>query len=141
MRISLDASVWIAGLLSSRGASRALIEELEVSDAVVLIAPATIAEIVRNLQKKATRVELEAFTEWYGRLHPELVRGRPALIRKAAAVIIPKDALILAAAIAGQADLLVTLDRRHFFKPTVRRFAEPLELLNSREALHLLRKL
>lgn len=141
MRIFLDASVWIAGLLSPSGASRALIEELEASDAIVLIAPAAIAEVIRNLRKKASTTELKAFLEWYGRLHPELVRGRPAIFRQVVSVINRKDALILAAALSGQADILVTLDRRHFFVEKVRRFAEPLELLTPKETVFLLRKL
>lgn len=100
MRVFLDASVWIASLLSSSGASAALIAQISRPDVTLLISPQTIAEVVRNLQKKATSREIAFFLDLYGDSSPELVIGSKSTIDRANKIIGHRDdAIVLAAAL------------------------------------------
>lgn len=140
MRIFLDASVWIAGILSKTGSSANLLKRLSKGDFSVLISSHVIAEVVRNLQKKSTTNKIEVFLDWYSALHPELVKGTKSAVNKTRKIINIKDAIILAAALSGKANLLVTLDRRHFLVDSVRQFAKPMLIITPKEALTILRK-
>ena len=49
-------------------------------------------------------------------------------LRKAEKIIVKKDAVILASAKLAQADILATLDKKHFFKAGVERFIKPAKI-------------
>lgn len=112
-RIFLDASAMFAAAYSSGGASRELLR-LGLAGEVSLITNQTaIEEAERNLERKAPeaaavfRAILAAF--------PIGVLPAPTQLEfeAAAAVAVAKDAPILAGAVAGRADYLVTFDRQH----------------------------
>lgn len=139
MRVFLDASVWIAGILSPTGGSAALFKDLVNGQTTVLISSHTVVEVIRNLYKKAESEDIRKFFAWLDRLHPELIKPSQKSILQSQAVINEKDAYTLAAALNGKSHLLVTLDQKHFLIKPVKKFAEPMLVITPGEALKILR--
>lgn len=115
----LDTSVWIAAILSDRGASYVLIERARYKELTLISSPDVFEEGIRNLQLKypaSARLFFKVFQE----IHPLLVQPLRKTVLRAAKIVHRDDAPILAAAIDGKTEILVTLDKKHFLsKATV----------------------
>lgn len=112
----LDTSVWIAAILSDRGAS-AFILDLAARGALGIASSLDVFdEAVRNLQEKYPQ-RLQNFVDQFQIIQPRLVQPNKQAILKAARIINPNDAPILAAAMVSKTNILVTLDRKHFILP------------------------
>lgn len=109
----MDTSVWIAGTLSSRGASAVILDLGDKNEIEIVSSPDVFEEARRNLAQKYP-LSLRVFLDHFGSIHPKLVQPDKKVILKAAKLINPFDAPILAAALAAKADFLITLDRKHF---------------------------
>ena len=113
MRLFLDANVLFAAAHSPEGRSRALFELAAVGRCSLLSSPHAIEEARRNLALKSPSGsrDLESILEQL-----EVVsEAGPRLVTWALDQGLPlNDAPILAAAVAAEADLLVTGDRTHF---------------------------
>jgi predicted nucleic acid-binding protein len=68
-------------------------------------------------------------------LHHPKISPQPELISQAKKVIALKDAVILAEAKTAQPHYLVSLDRKHFFTPTARRFIRPTKIVTPKDLL------
>ncbi len=134
----LDTSVWIAAILSDRGASFALLQEGRASSVAIVSSPDVFDEAVRNFVKKYPE-RVRDFWDAFDRVHPLLVTPSTDAIRSAARIIHPDDALILAGALAAEADALVTLDKKHFLQLEVLTRV-PIEIVTPAEALQQLRQ-
>jgi predicted nucleic acid-binding protein len=86
-------------------------------------------EVTRNLQKKGDASALRTFFDLLAAVQPEMVDPPKRTIAQATKVINEKDAKILSAAMVGHCDVLVTLDRRHFFKPEVTKLAAAMAIV------------
>jgi predicted nucleic acid-binding protein len=133
MRLFLDANVLFTAAHNPDGRSAALVELARRSACTLITSPHALEEATRNLQLKYP----EAAAALDGLLETVTVeKEAPApLVNWALEERLPlKDAPILAAAVAGRAELLVTGDRTHFgalFGRTLR----GVEIVTAAEAL------
>lgn len=111
--VFLDTSVWIAGTLSDRGASAAILDLGRKKEFPIVSSPDVFEEARRNLQNKYP-LSLPYFLDLFATVHPKLVQPQKKAILKAAKLINPDDAPILAAAKVAKSEFLITLDRQHF---------------------------
>lgn len=114
IRVFLDASVLFSACYSVAGSSRDIIREAIRGNLTIVVSRYVLEEVRRNLSKKAPHV-LEAYRELLIVLSPEVAED-PTLsdLRDVAAYINLKDAPIIAVAIKGDVDYLVSWDRKHF---------------------------
>ena len=117
-RIFADASVLVAGAGSRTGASRAVLVMAEIGLYRLVVSRQVLDEAERNLRKKLPAA-LPVFAELMMAINPEVVpdSGLEEVIRWQS-VIEPKDAPILAAAVAASPDRFLTLDVKDFIEPT-----------------------
>jgi len=114
LRVFLDSSVLIAGAMSSRGASYALLRLAEVDLIDARISPEVREETIRNLRAKAPAA-LPFLNVLLSEAFPGVAEVPDEAIRAAAQSAHPKDVLILAAATAQACRYLVTLNERDFW--------------------------
>ena len=113
-RLFLDASVLIAALASEGGASRVILVLAEVGLVKPVVCPYVLQEVERNLAKKLPAL-LPLYRQLLERLPFEIVDNPPPPeVQRWTAVIAPKDAPVLAAAVAANPHRLVTLDTHDF---------------------------
>jgi len=117
-RVFLDSNVILSGLLSERGAPRILLDllSLKLPFLAGLTGRYNLIEIERNLKKKMPRL-LTVYKDYLPKLHLRVVPlPRPEDVRNFSGQIAEKDIPVLISAIRGQANFLVTGDKRHFGK-------------------------
>lgn len=118
VRVFLDSNVILSGLISDTGAPRIILDILTLGlpTLVGMTGRYNIIEIERNISKKAPKV-LPIYTEYIPRLHLVIV-PLPSYdeVERYHGVIADKDTPVLASAIKGKADFLVTGDKKHFEK-------------------------
>lgn len=113
-RVFFDTSVWIAAILSDRGASFYLLDSALSSRLYDVISSLDVFEEgIETLTMKYTG-RRDDFKELFHRVHPTLVQPSRLTLRHAVSIVHPDDAPILAGAIESKSDALVTLDKKHF---------------------------
>ena len=113
-RVFIDANVLIAGADSRSGASRAILMLAEVGLFRLVVSRQILDEAERNIRQKLPGA-LKVFTELMAVLNLEILGDPEPVVRhKWAAIIEPKDAPILAAAVAAQVDRFLTLNTKDF---------------------------
>lgn len=123
VRIFLDSNVILSGLLSSTGAPRIILDILTLSlpGLIGLTGRYNLIEIERNIKKKAPAV-LPVYNEYLTKLHLEIVPlPSAAEVAMHSGIIADKDIPVLVSAINGQADFLITGDKKHFDKAKIRK--------------------
>lgn len=116
-RVFADASVLIAGAGSRTGASRAVLVMAEIGLYRLVVSRQVLDETERNLRKKLPAA-LPVFAELMAAINPEVVPDpSPEEVIRWQSVIEPKDAPILAAAVAAAPDRFLTLDVKDFIEP------------------------
>ena len=118
VKVFLDSNVIIAGLFSDKGAPRIILDLLCLG--LPLLTSATgqfnIIEIDRNLTKKMPEV-LPVYRKYLPLLNLQVVPlPSSGEIRKLSGLISGKDVPVLASAIIGNVDFLVTGDKKDFIK-------------------------
>jgi len=113
----LDSSVIIAGLASKTGGSHKILLMAEYQIIIPLISEVVVQETLNNISKKMPQ-QHSLFYTLFKKLPFKLVDPAEADIKKALTLINEKDAPILAAAISGKAEWLLSLDR-HFLEPDI----------------------
>lgn len=116
LKAFLDTSALIAGIASSGGAAREVINLAELRLITIYISRQVIIEADRNIKSKLPEMlkELRTFIKI---LSPVLVDDPTTEeINKYSSFIHQNDAPILSAAISSGADYLITWDRKHFIK-------------------------
>ena len=109
-RAFTDASVLMAASLSETGTAYDLFEAARHGSVVLVASAYALGETERNLYRKAPR-GLRAF--WELRTLLTIVDPPAELVEAVASDVEPKDAAIVAGAVAAGAMYLVTYDRRH----------------------------
>ncbi len=114
-RLFLDSSALFAGIVSAGGAARALLLLAEIGRLDLLISEQVVAETERAVARKApaalSEVRQAILQSQVKIVHdPELQE----VLTHLDWMTDPADVPILLAAMAAQADYLVTLNRRHF---------------------------
>ena len=113
-KVFLDTSALIAGVASSRGAARALLQLAEIGLLEVIVSRQVIVEADRNIEEKLPEM-LNEYREFIELLAPVLIDDpRQKDVERFLKVINYDDAPILASAVGSGADFLITWDRKHF---------------------------
>lgn len=135
-RVFFDASVLFAGCHSPEGASGLIMEACRAG----LIEPAVglmvVGEARGALARKSSSESVARLDRFLA--HPDLrVAGVPSPdeIRPHVDLVPSKDCHVIASALAVRAECLLTLDRKHFFTPTVRKATLPFIILTPGEFL------
>lgn len=125
-RLFLDASVLIAAAGSETGASALTLALCREGHATALTSRLILLEAERNIRAK---LGAEALLRFYrGIAALDLVAVDPPTPQEITIqqrIIDPQDAHVLAAALKGDPDVLLTLDRKHFMTPAVRQAGLP----------------
>lgn len=111
----LDSSVIIAGLASKTGGSHKILLMAEYKIIIPLISEVVVEETINNIKRKMPH-QYPLFYTLFKQLPFKLIDPAEADIKKALTLINEKDVPILAAAITGKAEWLISLDR-HFLEP------------------------
>ncbi len=114
LKVFLDTSALIAGVASSRGAARAVLQLAEIGLIEVIVSRQVIVEADRNIEEKLPGM-LDDYREFMELLAPVLIDDpRQKEVERFLKVINYDDAPVLASAVGSGADFLVTWDRKHF---------------------------
>lgn len=124
--VFLDSSVLFSAVNSPTGGSA----KLFITKEIKLVTSKVVAtEVERNVRKKLASYHLERMMLLMSQL--TLLPQSPGVerIKRAKTVIVEKDAVILAEAKQSKADIIATLDKKHFFTKTVMDFVKPQKIL------------
>lgn len=114
LRVFLDSSVLIAAAGSRNGASGAVMQLAEVGLFKVLVSRYVLTESERNLRKKLPR-GLSIFAEILSLMVLEVLEDpSPEACNVWKPIIEPKDTPVVAAAVAGKATVLLSLNTKDF---------------------------
>ena len=115
-RLFFDASVFIAAAGSQTGGSALVLSLCRHGRAKAVSSRLVLLEAERNVRNKLGQDALLHFYHEIASLDLDLVETPSAQeIAEQSQVIDPKDAHVLAAALNGAVQFLLTLDRKHFF--------------------------
>jgi predicted nucleic acid-binding protein len=118
VRLFLDSNVILSGLLSDRGSPRIILDllSLELPFLMGLTGKYNLIEIERNLKKKMPGL-WSVYKRFLPRLNLTVIPLPPREeLREFSGKIVEKDIPVLVSAIRGEADFLITGDKRHFEK-------------------------
>lgn len=114
LRIFFDANVIIAGSMSRRGASRALLILAEAGMFKMVVSKLVLDEVERNLRLKLPQA-LPIMADLLDQIHPEVIADpQPDEFAHWLPLIEHKDAPILQAALNAGVNYLITLNTRDF---------------------------
>ena len=116
VRVFLDSNVVLSGLISDKGAPRIILDllTLKLPFLVGSTGRFNLREIERTLKKKMPKM-LPLYRKYLPLLNLKIIPlPSPQEVGAFAQTIADKDAPVLASAIKGKADFLVTGDKRHF---------------------------
>lgn len=140
-RLFLDANVFIAAAGSRTGASALILALCRRGHGRVVTSRRVLLEAERNIQAKLGEDALLRFYREIATLDLDLVEAPTAQeVAIQARIVEQKDAHVLAAAVKGEVDALLTLDRKHFLSPTVLQADLPLEIMTPGDFLRRLVK-
>lgn len=140
IKIFLDSSILVAASISKIGGSSFLLGLSRQNKIKCLVSLDVIGEARKNINLKLSLKEKQRFIFYLKNANLKLI-SEPSVeeISTCEKVIFPKDAPILAAAKKSKADYLVTLDKKHFFRPKVIDFAKPLKIITPKDLIKILR--
>jgi putative PIN family toxin of toxin-antitoxin system len=113
-RVFVDTSALLAGLASPNGASNMILALAEAGIVALVVSEEVLVEAERNLQERLPRAIAEYRRFLTSCPLEKIAASSVGDVAGAREIIHPKDAPILAAAMAAEVDYLVTLDREHF---------------------------
>ena len=124
LKVFLDTSALIAGVASSRGAARAVLQLAEIGLIEVIVSRQVIVEADRNIEEKLPKI-LNEYREFMELLAPVMIDDpRQKDIERFLKIINYDDAPILASAVISGADFLVTWDRKHFMDKNINIYSQ-----------------
>lgn len=118
VRVFLDSNVILSGLFSDTGSPRIILDIISLNLPVLeaMTGRYNIIEIERNLKKKMPSA-ISVFNDYLPKLKLELIpMPSTSAIKNLSGHTADKDIPVLASAITGKADFLVTGDKRDFGK-------------------------
>jgi predicted nucleic acid-binding protein len=133
LSVCVDSDVLIAGLMSTKGASHAILVLGELGLFRLLVPKAAVEEVRRNLQELLPNA-IPLFEQFLSCPAVKVCAGSTKDEAAAKRHAEPKDVPILAAAIAAGAALLVTHNIRHFASTDSVRVVRPSVLIEEARA-------
>lgn len=120
LKVFLDTSALIAGIVSSKGAAREVLRLAETGLIEIFVSKQVIIEADRNIEAKLPEM-LNEYRTFMKLLAPEMADDpSPKEMKKYISLINPIDAPILSTAVSLGVDYLVTWDKKHFLKSNVK---------------------
>lgn len=110
IRVFLDSSVIIAGIAWAAGGSHEVLALAELGVIAPCLSEEVVAEVLGNVQKKLPGY-LGSYYALFKALSFRVIDASPEDLEHARSMINEKDAPILAAAISGRVDWLLSLDK------------------------------
>ena len=145
MRVVVDTAILIRANTRATGPARELLQAIQDSGSQLILSPYVLTEVDRVLRYPRIQDlyhlsdgmiwtylrDLESYADIV-----ELAQGPPVVLKDA------NDDPIVYTAVAGQADVLCTVDK-HFYEPNVLAFCfrQGIQLMTDVELLHFLRQL
>ena len=134
LRVFVDTSVLFSAVHAA-GSARDLVDEAADAEIELVISSYVLSEVTRNLAVKSER-GLERLTIILASRTLTMVEPDDDTIKRIGQVIDPKDAPIIAAAMAAQAPIVTTYDQRHLLSCAEEiRAAFGVEVLTPRDVL------
>lgn len=132
-KVFLDSSVLFSAVNSPTGGSSKLFTIKKVR---LMTSKLVLTEVERNVRKKLLEYHLERFFILVGQTTILDLTPDSSLIRKAEKIIVKKDAVILSQAKQAREDYLISLDKKHFFKDSVKGFLKPTLIMSPKEFIN-----
>ncbi|MDA8213821.1 MAG: putative toxin-antitoxin system toxin component, PIN family [Nitrospiraceae bacterium] len=139
VRIFLDSNVILSGLISETGSPRIILDIITLNLPVLhaLTGRYNIIEIERNLKKKMPAA-IPVYREYLPKLNLEIIPMPSAkMIKNLSGHTSDKDVPVLASALAGKADFLVTGDKKDFARLRMKS-SYPFKIVNPSEFLEVI---
>ena len=129
-RVFLDASVLVAAAGSESGGSATAMKACRGKSFKAVLSTTVLLEARWNIAEKFGETALVMFYQLLAALGPEIA-PHPSRENEARCMLLtgPKDAHVLAAALACDAAYLLTLDRRHLITPTIEAAELPIRVM------------
>lgn len=135
-RLFIDANVFIAAAGSDTGASALVLALCRHGYAKAVTSRLVLLEADRNIRGKLGEDVLLRFYQEIAGLDLDLVEAAtPEEIAVQSRIIDHKDAHVLAAALKGGVEVLLTLDRKHFLSPSVLQADLPFQIMTPADFL------
>jgi len=138
-RVFFDANVWFVAAASPEGASAMLLALCQEGHCTATVTRLILQEAEKNLRAKTTFRDA-ALVRFYRLIAAPGLRviaaPSPEETARYTGLIHPKDTHVLAGASKAKAAALITLDRKHFWTPTIRQATLPFEILTPGAFLH-----
>lgn len=112
LRAFLDASVIYSAIVSGEGASRELLKRHIRREVTLVVSEYVLKEVANNMAKKSPD-KSGSVGLLIDLLDLEIVTITAESVQETMVYTEPKDAPVVAAAIAGQCDYLLTYDKKH----------------------------
>jgi len=142
-RVFLDASIFVAAAgFASSGSSLIL----EVCRGLLFSAVTTrriLLEVQRNIRKKLSSEAILCFYKEIAKLNPEIIRPptKERLSQYDDIIALKDHRHVLASALEGKANFLITLDRKHFQTEAIRQANLSIIIMTPKEFLELVKKI
>jgi len=133
-KIFLDSSVLIAGLYSDKGGSGQILEQIKKKKLVGFISPSIIEETKRNIRIKLSLKLLPEFEKLIKIVNIQ-ENFQPKDIIKYRQLVELKDLHVLVFARSSRAEILITLDKKHFKTKKLEKANLPFKILTPKEFL------
>ncbi len=130
LKLFIDASVFIAASASKEGGSAALLKICQKAPFTPVTTQVVLSESELNIKAKLGEETLLNFYKLIAQT-PLALQPTPTLTEriKYHDIIHQKDAHVLAAALQGGCDYLITLDRKHFMTDKIHQAKLPIRIL------------
>lgn len=129
-KLFVDANVFFSAIKSSRGGSAEVFKLAEYKIIKIAVSSLVLFEARRNIAKKLPSTKIFDFFNLINDIGFEITNvDKKKSISKYGQIIASKDASVLAAAIESKSDFLITLDRKHFMSPKIKKVKLPIKIL------------
>ena len=135
-RVFLDASVFIAAAGSESGGSSIILEVCRGIKFSAVTSRRILLEAQRNIRKKLPSEAILRFYKEIANLNPEVIKlPTKERLSRYDDIIAFKDRHVLASALEGKANFLITLDRKHFQTEAIGKSNLPIAIMTPKEFL------
>lgn len=129
-KLFCDANVIFSATKSSHGGSARIFELAEHKIINIFTSSLVLFEVRKNITKKLPSEKIFDFFKLINNTGIEIVNeNKEKAIVKYGKIIVSKDAPILAAAIKSKSGFLITMDRKHFMNPKIKKTKLPIKIL------------
>lgn len=124
----------IAACGCPKGGSALIMKALSEEGFVGIVSPVVIRECEKNIRKKMSEEEILRFYKYLGKIEFKVQKVTGQLKDKKIIKAFPKKEYhIIEGVIKSKADILLTLDRKNFFNPEVKKLELPFSIMTPKK--------